>query len=36
MENFVILRFLFLGAQTGGVFKVLVLIDVENSLSDKL
>jgi hypothetical protein len=36
MKNFVILRCLFLGTQSGRVFEVLILVNVENALSDKL
>lgn len=36
MENFIILRLLFIGGQNGWVFEVLALIDFENSLGHEL
>jgi len=36
MENLVILNFLFVGGQNGWVFEVFALVDVENSLGNKL
>ena len=36
MENLVILNFLFVGSQSVWIFEVLALVDVENSLGNKL